>query len=159
MPSVFQEVRRTCASAFFARAANLGIHPVNEQIESEAAASSPTLTKPRGRCWLPHSGVTWKSSTSFKATQATPTYGLLLHTPALWYGYLSGYLKWPKTEVRKPSATGILKIGAILMPLIGGDLASTCGRTRFLAEREGFESASKRSYNNIAGNGRQLQRY
>lgn len=34
-PSEFQEVWRTCASVFSARAANLGIHPVNEQIESE----------------------------------------------------------------------------------------------------------------------------
>ena len=29
-------LRRTCESAFLARAANLRIHPVNKQIESEA---------------------------------------------------------------------------------------------------------------------------
>jgi hypothetical protein len=57
--------------------------------------------------------------------------------PALWYGYLSGYLKWPKRGVRKLSLTGILKIGVILRSLIGGDLASVNGKTRFLAEREG----------------------
>ena len=36
-----------------------------------------------------------------------------------------------KTGVRKPSAIGILKIGAILRSLIGGDLASVCGKIRF----------------------------
>lgn len=60
--------------------------------------------------------------------------------PALWYGYLSRYLKWPKRGVRKLSLTGILKIGVILRSLIGGDLASVDGKTRFLAEREGFSA-------------------
>jgi hypothetical protein len=44
-----------------------------------------------------------------------------------------------KAGGRKPNGTGILKIRAIPRSLIGSDVASACGETKVLAEREGFE--------------------
>src|ERR1700691_3996270 len=68
-----------------------------------------------------------------------PACGLLPRSNELRYGYLPGLPKWPEAGVRKPSATGLLKIRAILRPMMGEDLTSVDGQTRFLAEREGLK--------------------